>query len=200
MSDSYIGLIGAVVGAIITGGFTFFTDWLKNRNKNKKDLEVLALKVTYKLELYAAQCLDCYKDDGEEACEDQNGVCHGFLFKGYDNDFPEFTLGNLDEIDWKLLPINLMHEIFILPVLVNNARVRVVKELEEYLTHDNSDYPTTLRAKQLIDIGLKFCAISYELRKVSGLPLPNDSIVIDTLNINKLKIDEHYEQLFTRKE
>ncbi|WP_182056694.1 hypothetical protein [Pantoea sp. ME81] len=200
MSDSYIGLIGAVVGAVITGGFTFFTDWLKNRNKNKKGLEVLALKLTYKLELYAAQCLDCYKDDGEEVCEDQDGVCYGGSFKGYEIDFPDFTLGNLDDIDWKLLPVKLMHEIFILPASVSNAKVRVLKELEEYLTHDNSDYPTTLRAKQLIDVALKFYVISYELRKVSGLPLPNDSIVIDTLNKNKIKIDGHYDRLFIKKE
>lgn len=49
MSDSYAGLIGTVVGAIITGGFAWFTDWRKNSSKNKKDLEVLSLKLTYKL-------------------------------------------------------------------------------------------------------------------------------------------------------
>ena len=38
MSDNYAGLIGTVVGAIITGGFAWFTDWRKNRSKNEKDL------------------------------------------------------------------------------------------------------------------------------------------------------------------
>lgn len=200
MSDSYIGLIGAIVGAFITGGFTWFTDWLKNRTKNKKELEVLALKLTYKLELYAAQCLECYQDDGRVEHEDNDGNWYGSSFKGYEVDFPEFTLGNLEDIEWKLLPLELMHEVFILPSMVSNARQRLMKEIADYFHHDNDDYPTTMRAKDLIDVAINFYRVSYELRRISGLPIPVDSIVIDTLKRNKIQSDKDYDRLFVRKE
>ena len=122
MSDSYAGLIGTVVGAIITGGFAWFTDWRKNRSKNKKDLEVLSLKLTYKLERYVALCLECSEDDGCEYYHEDEGRCSGSLFRGYNIEFPEFNLGKFEDIDWKLLPVKLMHEIFTLPTKVNNAR------------------------------------------------------------------------------
>jgi len=99
MSDSYAGLIGTVVGAIITGGFAWFTDWRKNRSKNKKDLEVLSLKLTYKLERYVALCLECSEDDGREYYYEDEGRCSGSLFRGYSIEFPEFNLGKFEDID-----------------------------------------------------------------------------------------------------
>jgi hypothetical protein len=79
MSDGYTGLIGTIVGALITGGFAWFSDWRKNRAKNQKDLEVLALKLSYKLELYVAQCLECSEDDGlEYYVEDDGGIWYLF--------------------------------------------------------------------------------------------------------------------------
>ena len=200
MSDSYAGLIGAVVGAFITGGFAWFNDWRNNRTKNQKDLEVLALQLTYKLELYVAQCLECSEDDGHEYYDDEDGCALGSSFKGYKVEFPEFTLGKFEDIDWKLLPVGLMHEIFTLPSKVNNARQRFAKELNEFFEHWNDDYPTTFRAKELTDLAIYFYAISCKLRTLAGLPLPDDSIIIDTLNKNKVKINDDHERLFIRKE
>ncbi|HDJ1440217.1 TPA: hypothetical protein PPN70_002642 [Serratia rubidaea] len=200
MSDSYAGLIGTVVGAIITGGFAWFTDWRKNRSKNKKDLEVLSLKLTYKLERYVALCLECSEDDGHEYYHEDEGRCSGSLFRGYNIEFPEFNLGKFEDIDWKLLPVNLMHEIFTLPTKVNNARQRFAKEWNEFDEHLNDDYPTTIRAKELTDLAIYFYNVSSSLRTLAGLPLPEDSIIIDTLNKNKIRNDENYNRLFIRKE
>ncbi|EKN5122607.1 hypothetical protein OI70_20245 [Dickeya fangzhongdai] len=200
MSDSYAGLIGTVVGAIITGGFAWFTDWRKNRSKNKKDLEVLALKLTYKLERYVALCLECSEDDGREYYDEDEGRCSGSLFRGFRIEFPEFNLGNFEGIDWKLLPVKLMHEIFTLPTKVNNARQRFAKEWKEFDEHLNDDYPTTIRAKELTDLAIYFYNVSSSLRTLAGLPLPEDSIIIDTLNRNKIRNDEDYDRLFIRKE
>lgn len=200
MSDSYVGLIGTVVGALITGGFAWFTDWRKSRVKNKKDLEVLALKLTYKLDRYVALCLECSEDDGCEYYYEDDGRGSGSLFKGYCVEFPEFTLGKFEDIDWKLLPVNLMHKIFTLPTKVNNARQRFSKEWNEFDEHFNDDYPTTIRAKELTDLAICFYKVSSSLRTLAGLPLPDDSIIIDTLNKNKIKNDEDYDRLFIRKE
>lgn len=200
MSDSYAGLIGTVVGALITGGFAWFTDWRKNRKTNQKELEVLALKLTYKLELYVAQCLECSEDDGREYYDDDGGCGSGSSFKGYQIEFPEFTLGKFEDIEWKLLPVGLMHEIFTLPSKVSNARQRFSIELNDFFEHWNDDYPTTFRAKELTDLAVYFYVISCKLRKLAGLPLSEDSIIIDTLNKNKVQVDKDYERLFIRKE
>lgn len=200
MSDSYVGLIGAVIGALISGGFTWLNDRLKSRATNNKEFEVLALKLTYKLDLYAAQCLECSEDDGLEYFEDDEGNSAGSSFKGYKIEFPDFTLGSLEDIEWKLLPVNLMHDIFTLPSKVSNAKQRFAKELNEFFDHWNDDYPTTLRAKELTDLAIHFYEISCELRHRSGLPLSDDSTIIDTLNKNKIQINKDYIRLFILKE
>lgn len=188
------------MGAIITGGFAWFTDWRKNRSKNEKDLEVLALKLTYKLDRYVALCLECSEDDGREYYYEDEGRCSGSVFRGYVIEFPDFKLGKFEDIDWKLLPVNLMHEIFTLPTKVDNAKQRFVKEWNEFDDHLNDDYPTTKRAKELTDLAIYFYNVSFSLRTLAGLPLPEDSIIIDTLNKNKINNDKDYDRLFIREE
>jgi len=93
-----------------------------------------------------------------------------------------------------------MHEIFTLPTKVNNARQRFVKEWNEFDEHLNDDYPTTIRAKELTDLAIYFYNVSSSLRTLAGLPLHEDSIIIDSLNKNKIRNDEDYDRLFIRKE
>ncbi|GJK92525.1 hypothetical protein [Klebsiella grimontii] len=196
MSDGYTGLIGTIVGALITGGFAWFSDWRKNRAKNQKDLEVLALKLSYKLELYVAQCLECSEDDGLEYYVEDDGRGSGTYFRGYTTEFPEFTLGKFEDIEWKLLPVSLMHEIFTLPTKVNNAKQRFNKEWKDFDNHLNDSYPTTIRAKELTDLGIYFYNVSSKLRTLVGLPLPDDLSIINKLKKNKIENDKEYYKLF----
>ena len=163
-------------------------------------LEVLALKLTYKLDRYVALCLECSEDDGREYYYEDEGRCSGSVFRGYVIEFPDFKLGKFEDIDWKLLPVNLMHEIFTLPTKVDNAKQRFVKEWNEFDDHLNDDYPTTKRAKELTDLAIYFYNVSFSLRTLAGLPLPEDSIIIDTLNKNKINNDKDYDRLFIREE
>ncbi|MFT4271382.1 MAG: hypothetical protein QM578_10250 [Pantoea sp.] len=198
MSDGYIGLIGAVVGAFISGGFTWFNDWSKSRFQNKKDLQVLALKLSYRLDCYVRSCIECLEDDGREYYEDEQGQWSEF--RGYKVEFPVFTLGELNDVDWKLMSPDLMYKVFDLPSKVGISKQRFMNELDEFDEHYNDDYPTTIREKELTDLGIMFYHVSQELKREAKLPSPSDVVILDALIKDKERIDSTYVRLFINKE
>lgn len=159
MESAVFGLIGVLVGAVLTGVKEW---WFQNR-KNKKDAEYLAIQVSCQLERFIAGCAGVAGDDG---------LCEGQTDKdGYSSiqvESPTLALNDL-RVEWKVLPANLLYSILQFPY---KAELVAQKTMYEFNHASPPDYSEAFEERQLqySILGIEASRLVVQLLKYVALP------------------------------
>jgi hypothetical protein len=161
VESAVFGLIGVLVGAILTG----VREWWFQNKKNKKDAEYLAIQVSCQLEKFIAGCAGVAGDDG---------LCDGQTDKeGYSSiqvESPTFALTDL-KVEWKVLPAKLMYSLLQFPY---KAELVAQKTMYEFNHASPPDYSEAFEERQLqySILGIDASRLVAQLLKHVALPLP----------------------------
>jgi len=159
LESAVFGLIGVLVGAILTG----VREWWFQKRKNKKDAEYLAILVSCQLEKFIAGCAGVAGDDG---------LCEGQTDKdGYSSiqvESPTLALNDL-KVEWKVLPANLMYSILQFPY---KAELVAQKTNYEFNHASPPDYSEAFEERQLqySILGMEASRLVAQLLKYVALP------------------------------
>jgi hypothetical protein len=155
-----IGLIGVIVGAILTTT----KDWWFHKLKKKEEQTYLAIQISCLLERFVSGCLEVVHDDG--LCHGQRDD-HGYLSPQVRT--PYFEPLKTD-VNWKSLPANMMYKILRLPSQVDdaNAYISVASEFAA----DPPDFEEFFEARieKYAELGLLAIEIIEDLRTLAKLP------------------------------
>lgn len=160
MTDAIFGLLGVIIGAMIT--------WLQQYWTNKQDItkkaRYLAIRVVCILDKYIENCVEVVTDDG--LCDGQR-TKEGYLVPQVDlPDIPVFP----DDIDWKSISYDLMYQILSFPSDIEAAdnKIAVITEYAAF----PPDYEELFeeRVFQYSQLGLKVYELTKKLRKTYQIP------------------------------
>ncbi len=164
MSAGIFGLLGVILGSLLTG----FKDWLTHHFKRRGNGRYAAVRLIAILDEYAQGCVSVVSDDG--TCE---GRPAGRTEQGEEYYVPQATKPEPstfpDDIDWRSISFKLMYRILSLP---NNAR-----ETDRYIAASAEhsfppDYNELFSARQegYAHLGLESVNLVKDLRLEFGLP------------------------------
>ncbi|KAA3514869.1 hypothetical protein GOZ96_14500 [Agrobacterium vitis] len=164
MSAAIIGLMGVILGSLLTG----FKDWLTHHFKRKGNGRYAAVRLIAVLDEYAQSCVSVVSHDG--TCE---GRPAGRTEQGEEYYVPQSTKPEPpsfpDDIDWRSVSFKLTYRILSLP---NDAR-----ETDRYIaaSAENSfppDYDELFSARQegYAHLGLESVNLVKDLRHEFRLP------------------------------
>lgn len=160
-----ISAIAGISGVILGGLITTMKDVLLNRSKNKADKTYLSILVGAHLDRYINGCYLMALDDGQS---------HDFWDRYSQEErtpqvtAPEFNPLDLD-VEWKLLPPLLMHDILGIPHEAERLEVSIAHvAMTDEDDHEHRDF-FWARRSQWGYLGLKVVDIATRLRKLSGL-------------------------------
>lgn len=159
MTEALIGLVGVIVGALMTAAKDIWVEWRSRR----KNAEYLAIRVVSMLDRFVEGCAGVAGDDGL-CCGQPNeaGVCEIQV------PAPKFEIQSLD-VDWRSIPANLMYEILSFPDLVYGAANRV-SGVFEFAGPPDYEEGFEERQYQYSSLGLKASQLSETLRSQYRLP------------------------------
>lgn len=186
MNEAVIGLIGVIVGAIITGTKELWMAW----RSCQKDGKYLAIRVVSIFDRYVEGCTEVVSDDGlYQGQRDADGCRH------LQASLPEFEIQSLD-VDWKAIPANLMYEILSFPNLINTANHRIDGAFEYAAGPPDYEEGFEERQYQYAVLGLKAASLADQLRSNYGVPVRENSDwnPVEYLNKQKCKIFENQEK------
>ncbi|MBK1613030.1 hypothetical protein CKO44_06025 [Rubrivivax gelatinosus] len=180
------GVVGVVVGSFIP----LLQTWWSNRSKVEKDTAYLAVMVVAHLDQLANGCVACALDDGTEYGRPagKDGIEH--VTTTSTPDFKPFDIN----VDWKVLPRDLMYAILDLP----NKSQRIQNRLAG-LAEFSDDFPDhgdffSARQRGYADLSLQVFDIARKLREHAGMPFeqrnPDDWDVALEMRERIKKIDE----------
>ena len=159
MIEALIGLLGVVVGALMTAAKDIWVD----RRSRRKDAEYLAIRVVSMLDRFIEGCAEVAGDDGlSDEQLDEDGERQIQVSE------PKFEVQSLD-VEWKSISARLMYDILSFPELITAANHRVSGAFE----HDcPPDYEEGFEERQFqyTALGLKASKLSNELRSNYSLP------------------------------
>lgn len=105
MTEGIFGLVGVLVGALIT----WIESYYSNRRTEKKNAKYLAIRVVCILDKFMEDCADVVKDDGLQFGQ---RTPDGFLH-------PQISVPNIpvfpDDVDWRSIDHELMYKILSFP-------------------------------------------------------------------------------------
>ena len=172
MSAAIIGLVGVILGSILTS----FKDWVAHFFAQRRNGRYAAVRIISVLDEYVQKCVAVVSDDGISEGRPAGRTEHGEEYYAPQVKCPEPPIFPSD-IDWKSICFKLMYRVLTLP---NTAR-----ETDRYI-HASSeisfppDYDEFFEARQegYASLGLEALAIVKELRNEFSLP----SIPAEVLN------------------
>lgn len=155
-----IGLVGVVVGGLITQG----SDAIRQHRASTRDKLYLAIIVSAELEKFVDGCWEVSCDDGTYMGQPAGG----------DGNFeaqsptPKFAPHTID-VEWRLLDPDLLPRIWSLPGLISDANRRAHAEFE------NSSWPLDnsalgARSYEYEKLGVAAAEISMALRESQKIP------------------------------
>ncbi|MGC0109322.1 hypothetical protein [Ralstonia pseudosolanacearum] len=164
-TSAIISAAAGISGVLLGNTFVAFKEWLTNKSKRQKDTAYLAIVVVSHLDRFANGCLHVALDDGTEL---------GFP-AGRNEEYapttkpPEFQPLDID-VEWKVLPQELMYLILRLP----DQREQIQNRLAGISEFDN-DYPHHTeyfwaRRRAYADLGLQTSNLARRLRKHAAMP------------------------------
>lgn len=156
MESAIFGLLGVVVGAILTVA----KEWWFQRRRDQKDAEYLAVLVVFHLERFANGCAAVVGDDG---LPDKDGFNTTQVLT------PKFDT-ELLKVEWRSLPATLMYEILDLPYREEMANHRVDDAFEFAATPPDFGEGFEERQYQYASLGIDASLLAGKLRKHAGLP------------------------------
>jgi len=156
MSGALYGLIGVVIGALLT----WFRDIWSDRRARGRNARYLAIRVVCILDKYVERCAEVVSDEGEE---DREGCTVARVSSPTP---PEFPL----DLDWKSIDHELMYRLLSLPNEAETA-ASYVDSVSEFVAGppDFAEYFEE-RQVQYSKVGLSAFALTQELRKMYGIP------------------------------
>lgn len=159
MTEALIGLVGVIVGALMTAAKDI---WVERRSR-RKNAEYLAIRVVSMLDRFVEGCTGVAGDDGLSYGQPNEEGEREIQVSA-----PDFEVQSLD-VDWKSIPAELMYEILSFPDLVSAATHRVSGAFE---FADPPDYEEGFeeRQYQYALLGLKASQIAIKLRRKYRLP------------------------------
>jgi hypothetical protein len=160
MESAIFGLVGVLLGAVLTVA----REWWFQRTQDRKDAEFLAVQVLGQLERYVAGCANVVADDGlSQGQADEHG-CRRIQVTP-----PKFE-PELLKVEWKALPLDLMHEILDLPYRAEIANHSISAAFEYAASPPDFEEGFEERQLQYAALGLDAAQLAAKLRKHAGLP------------------------------
>jgi len=166
--SAIISAAAGISGVLLGNSFTAIKDWVIHRSKRQKDTAYLAIIVVSHLDRFATGCLHVALDDGTR----YDGRPAG---RNEEENVPtvkppEFQPLDLN-VEWKVLPQNLMYAILLLP----NKREQIQSRLAG-LSDFDEDYPEHsdyfwARRRDYSELGLEASDLARRLRKHAGIPV-----------------------------
>ncbi len=164
MSAAIIGLVGVILGSILTS----FKDWVAHFLKQRNNGRYAAVLIIVALDEYVQKCVAVVYDDGTSEGRPAGRTEQGEEYCTPQVECPEPPVFSSD-IDWKSISFKLMYRAL---TLSNTAR-----ETDRYIqaAAENSsplDYDEVFDARQdgYANLGLEAISIARELRKEFSLP------------------------------
>ncbi|CAB3682095.1 hypothetical protein R8871_02569 [Paraburkholderia graminis C4D1M] len=164
--SAIISASAGIIGVLLGNSFVTVKELVVNRSKRRKDTAYLAIIVVSHLDRFANGCSSVAWDDGTS-----EGRPAGRNEEEYrpTTEPPEFQPLDID-VEWKVLPRELMYEILRLPDL----REQIQNRLAGIAEYDN-DYPEHAeyfwtRRRDYADLGLRTSELSRRLRRHAGMP------------------------------
>lgn len=155
MAEAIFGLIGVVVGALITGAKDLWIGWYSRKKKQ----EYLAIRVATYMDYFCERCADVAGDSGEP---DQHGCLHTTVAQ------PDFDLDSI-EVDWKSISADLMYRILNFSNLLETAKNKI-RDAGEYADPPDYEEGFEERQYQYAELGLEAYDIATVLRQTFKLP------------------------------
>ena len=160
MSEAVIGLIGVVVGALITGASEFW----KERRARKKNAEYLAIRIVSLLDRYVEGCTEVAGDDALCQGQPDKDGCRRVQVE-----VPELHFQSID-VDWRSIPATLMYQILSFPNKIDAANHRIHGEFEYASSPPDYEEGFQERRYQYALLGLAASGMADELRTRYGIP------------------------------
>ena len=190
MNEILIGLVGVVVGAMLT----IARDLYNEHRSQKKRAMFLALKITCMLDQFTTECTDVAGDNGYMHGGDEQGCATT------QTTYPKIDL-YAAEVDWQSLPFYLMYETLSLHTQIEAAN-SLISATSEYVSHppDYEEYFEE-RQYQYASLGLLANKLSNNLRQYYKMPKkhyerwnPNEFLLEQKIKIEKIRKarDQHY--------
>lgn len=164
MTDAHIAAIisaiAGITGVILGNSFVAIKEWVTNRKHDERNSAYLAILVVSHLDRFANGCLHAALDDGsrEGRPAGNNGEYRQTTVTP-----PEFLPLDI-EVEWKVLPKDLMYEILQIPDKREHIENRIAGIWE---FDDPPDYGEFFWARQrdYAELGLHVSAVAKKLRK-----------------------------------
>lgn len=165
--SAIISAAAGISGVLLGNSFVAIKEWLVSRSKRKKDTAYLAIIVVSHLERFANGCLYVAHDNGTEYGRPAGG--NGEEYAPTTNP-PEIQPLDIN-VEWKVLPQDLMYAILRLP----DKREHIQNRLAG-ITEFDDDYPDHteyfwVRRRDYADLGLQTSELARKLREHAGMPL-----------------------------
>lgn len=159
MIEAFIGLVGVVVGALLTATKDIWID----RRTRRENAEYLAIRVVSILDQFVEGCAEVAGDDGlSDGQRGENGE------RDIQVSVPKLAVEQLD-VQWKAIPATLLYKVLSFPNLLTAVNRRVDIAFEYAHPPDYED-GFEERQYQYATLGLKAAQLSNELRNAYGLP------------------------------
>lgn len=165
--SAIISAAAGISGVLLGNSFVAIKELLINRYKRQKDTAYLAIIVVSHLDRFANGCAHVAFDDGTAYGRPAGN--NGEEYEPTVNP-PEFQPLDID-VEWKVLPKDLMYEILRLP----DQRERIQNRLAGIAEYDD-DYPDHVeyfwvRRRDYAELSLSASRLAYRLRRHAGMPL-----------------------------
>ncbi|MBP2157442.1 hypothetical protein [Erwinia rhapontici] len=128
--------------------------------KRLTEFRFICSTLIFRLEAFAQGCADVAQDSGKS-----NG---GKFTANYL--YPGISFSDVDG-DWKSLPSRLLYHVLELPVLCQDAVLRIDGETEHCIFNPLEHHSAwEVRQKYYAELGTRACELAIELRRLSGFP------------------------------
>ncbi|MEK1976197.1 hypothetical protein WOB87_24455 [Vibrio parahaemolyticus] len=153
-------LIVVILGGLVGFLLTILKESVAAKKSKEAETYYLAIIVTSSIEQFIVGCREVVTDDGTE---DQNGYTY------YHSQTPSFTPLEL-EVDWKILPQDLLYDLLNLPQLVHEANSYISAVSDYAATPPDFAEFYEARTTKYAALGLLAIQMSEKLRELGGLP------------------------------
>jgi hypothetical protein len=173
-----IGLIGVVVGALVSG----LKDWVTSYFSMKAKRKYLATRVISMLEIFVDNCALVMNDDGTVyGMPDKDGC---FFPQVEPPVFQPLTL----DVDWLSIDANLMHKILYLPneIYMVDSKIQSIWKYSATLPHNEEIFSE--RYYQYAKLAVKANEIIDELSRETGINISSEHRWYDS-NLFKEKVE-----------
>lgn len=163
--SAIISAVAGITGVLLGNAFVLAKEWGATRRKDKRDISYAGILLISHLDRFATECLEVARDDGtwqgQPAGEDGEWKTVTTV--------PAFNPLDID-INWKLLPKNLMYSIIRIPDYQDKLHGKL-SAIQEY-NYDPPDHCEFFWTRQrgYAVLGLEVSKIISRLAEFAGLP------------------------------